>query len=128
MSWPQPRFAADPVTDRARRNLLQKLKRDTKNRQLAELASELLAGNITPRSVLESDLYGEALAPVTQHLAAWYSSLSEQEKAEHATQGEEALRQLADDQTSTPNPASRAHRAPATDEDEDFSDRNWIDG
>lgn len=128
MSQPRLQFATDPTTDQARRNLLQKLKHNKKNSQLAELAGELLAGKITPQSVLKSDLYGEALAPVTEELESWYSNLSDKEKDEQATRGEDALQKLAADSEPKPKPAIRAKRAPADDEYEDFSDRSWLDG
>ncbi|KAA9163638.1 hypothetical protein FPZ12_009035 [Amycolatopsis acidicola] len=107
----------------ARTRPLRKLKDNTGNPQLAELASELLAGNVTPRSVLESGLYGEALAPATDRLATWYSGLSESEKAEQSALAEDATRQLAAEQPPTPRP-----KRVLEEEYEDFSERDWLDG
>ncbi|WP_409180671.1 hypothetical protein F9C11_29825 [Amycolatopsis sp. VS8301801F10] len=58
------------------RTLLVKLVANTGDPVMAEFARELLAGNVTPRRVVESQLYASALEVPASGLTAWYSGLS----------------------------------------------------
>jgi hypothetical protein len=125
MTGDSPRFSDDPVQDRARLALLEKLAANTRNAGMAELARELLAGHVTPRQIVSSQLYANVLETGTNEFSAWYGSLSEDEKATEAAKGEQATRNLADP-TSTP-PAKR-NRSVSEENTEDFSERNWLRG
>lgn len=119
-----PVFSPDPVKDRARRALLTKLAANTRNPAAAELARELLAGNVTPRRILGSNLYSDLLDRTTSGLTDWYGNLSEADKEKLADAGQKALSRLAvEDEPVTPRRASRS----ASDE-EDFSEVDWLDG
>ncbi|MFI5608573.1 hypothetical protein [Amycolatopsis sp. NPDC051903] len=120
-----PRFSVDPLVDRGRRALLAKLAANTAKPGMAELARELLAGNISPREAVNSNVYSAVLNDTTSGFTRWYGALSETEKDASAESGREALLRLADeDQQAPPKRAS----ALAQDEDDDFSERDWLDG
>ncbi|MER6872080.1 hypothetical protein ABT279_18205 [Amycolatopsis sp. NPDC000673] len=128
MTEDRPRFSADPVQDRARHALLVKLAANTRNPVMAELARELLAGNVTPRRVVESQLYAGALEKPVDDFAAWYSGLSKSEKDAEAAKGENALRDLADEQVDESRKPRTSRRQFEDDEYiEDFSERDWLD-
>jgi hypothetical protein len=124
MSEEVPRFSPDPVKDRARRALLTKLSANTTNPAAAELARELLAGNVTPRRVLSSNLYADVLGGSTSGFAEWYGNLSESEKDSHVEAGRNALTRLASE--NKPVPPRRTSEDVA--DDEDFSEQDWLDG
>ena len=113
-----PRFSDDPTQHRARKELLTKLAANTRDPGVAELARELLAGNVTPSRIVSSQLYADVLEGKTEAFTAWYDGLSEDERDAAAARGEEAVRVLA-----TPPPAVEPSA-----EDEDFSDRTWLRG
>ncbi|VVJ15309.1 Uncharacterised protein [Amycolatopsis camponoti] len=117
-------FSPDPVKNRARHTLLTKLAANTTNPAAAELARELLAGNVTPRGVLSSTSYADLLAGSTSGFTEWYGNLSESEKDAQAEAGRNALSQLASDDKPAP---SRRRRQDSVD-DEDFSEVDWLDG
>lgn len=114
-------FSPDPVKNRARHVLLTKLAANTTNPAAAELARELLAGNITPRGVMSSPSYGDVLTGNSSGFTEWYGNLSESEKDAQAEAGRKALSQLASDD----KPAQPSQ--PPADE-EDFSEVDWLDG
>ncbi|WP_134731645.1 hypothetical protein [Amycolatopsis nivea] len=128
MTEDRPQFSADPVQDRARHALLVKLAANTRNPMMAELARELLAGNVTPRRIVESQLYAGALEKPADDFAAWYSGLSESEKDAEAAKGENALRDLADERADESR-KPRTSRCQVEDDEyvEDFSERDWLD-
>ncbi|PFG57185.1 hypothetical protein ATK36_0749 [Amycolatopsis sulphurea] len=133
MTGNQPQFSGDPVQDRARRAVLVKLAASADNPVMAELARELLAGNVTPRRAVESQLYAGVLEAPAGDLAAWYGSLSESEKDAEAAKGESALRALADEHAEEPSPApaqkpaASRHQVENDEYIEDFSERDWLD-
>ena len=114
----EPRFSDDLTQHKARKELLTKLTANTRDPGMAELARELLAGNITPRRIVASQLYADVLEGKAEAFTSWYSGLSEEEREAEAARGEEALRELA-----TPPPAVESSA-----EDEDLSDRTWLRG
>jgi hypothetical protein len=114
----EPRFSDDLVQHRARKELLTKLAANTRDPGMAELARELLAGNVTPRRIVASQLYADVLEGKAEAFTSWYGGLSDEEREAAAARGEEAQRELA-----TPPPTEDS---PA--EDEDFSDRTWLRG
>lgn len=116
-----PQFSPDPVKNRARHALLTKLAANTTNPAAAELARELLAGNVTPRGVLSSNLYADVLGGSTAGFAEWYGNLSESEKDAQAEEGRKALSQLPSDDKPAP-----PRRDPV--DEEDFSEVDWLDG
>ncbi|WP_424185069.1 hypothetical protein ACOBQX_24695 [Actinokineospora sp. G85] len=126
MSQQGPHFSDDPVRDSARRALLTKLAANTKNPGMAELARELLAGNITPREVIASPtLYADVLNTGAEQFTAWYDTLSEVDKEAAATRGEQAEHDLAQ----PPQPPKTPRRTrPTSDENpiEDFSEKSWM--
>ncbi|MEU8635152.1 hypothetical protein AB0C38_23480 [Amycolatopsis sp. NPDC048633] len=117
-------FSPDPVKNRARQVLLTKLAANTTNPAAAELARELLAGNVTPRGVLRSSLYADVLGGSTAGFAEWYGNLSESEKDAQAEAGRNALSQLASDEKPAPSHRGRQDSV----DDEDFSEVDWLDG
>ncbi|SEF36861.1 hypothetical protein SAMN05421837_111282 [Amycolatopsis pretoriensis] len=119
-----PEFSADPVRNRARHELLTKLAASTANPAAAEMARELLAGNVTPRGILSTNLYADVLAASTPGFAEWYGSLSEGEKDAQAEAGRNALTQLAAPEAKPAPP----RRSDAVDDEEDFSEVDWLDG
>lgn len=114
----EPRFSDDPTQHRARKELLAKLAKNTRDPGMAELARELLAGNVTPNRIVSSQLYADVLEGKTEAFTAWYGGLSDDEREAAAAQGEEAVRVLA-------TPPAAVESSP---EDEDFSDRTWLRG
>ncbi|MGK3201050.1 hypothetical protein [Amycolatopsis sp. MEPSY49] len=121
-----PEFSPDPVQNRARQALLTKLAASMANPAAAEMARELLAGNVSPRGILSTNLYADVLAANTRGFAVWYGNLSEAEKDAQAEAGRIALVRLA---SSEDEPAPRRRARPASaDEDEDFSEVDWLDG
>jgi hypothetical protein len=116
----EPRFSDDPVQHRARKELLVKLAANNRNPAVAELASELLTGKVTPRRIVESTLYSNVLEGATNDFTTWYSGLSDEEKDAAAARGEQTARDLAD----TPKPVQQRR----SEDDEDFSDRSWLRG
>ncbi|MFJ7212177.1 hypothetical protein [Amycolatopsis sp. NPDC098790] len=117
-----PEFSADPVKNRARQALLTKLAASTANPAVAEMARELLAGNVTPRGIMGANLYADVLAGGTARFTEWYGGLSEAEKDAQAEAGRNAMTQLA---SSEEEPPPRRVRP---DDDEDFSEVDWLDG
>jgi hypothetical protein len=118
-----PQFSDEPAQHQARKKLLTELAGNSRNPALAEMARELLAGNVTPRGLVESGLYGEALGESTTRLDTWYGELSEDQKDEAAAQGAEVIRQLAvDADTDAPKRPVR----PVEDDEIDFSERKWM--
>lgn len=126
MTQQGPRFSDDPIRDRARRALLVKLAANNRNQGMAELARELLAGNITPREVIASPtLYADVLSTGIQQFTDRYDSMSEAEKEAAAARGEQAEHDLAQ----PPQPPKAPRRTqPTSDEDhtEDFSEKSWM--
>lgn len=129
-----PQFSADPDKNRARRALLLKLAVNTRNHSAAELARELLAGNVNSRRVIESQLYADVFEGATRDFSSWYGGLSEAEKDAEAAKGEQAMKELADDEMPAGPTREQSSKRPTSrwrggDDDyvEDFSDRNWID-
>lgn len=114
----EPRFSDDLVQHRARKELLTKLAANTRDPGMAELARELLAGNVTPRRIVSSQLYADVLEGKAADFTSWYGGLSDEEREAAAARGEEAVRVLA-----TPPAAVEP-----SSEDEDFSDRTWLRG
>ncbi|SDH48561.1 hypothetical protein SAMN05192558_102110 [Actinokineospora alba] len=123
-----PRFSEDPVQNRARTELLNRLAANTRDPAAAELARELLAGNITPRGVIESGTYDEVLNRGTGKFVNWYSELSEKDKDEAVARGEQAARELAQDPEPSPTSRPVRRRGSSEDDGEDFSERSWIRG
>ena len=117
-------FSPDPVKNRARHALLTKLAANTTDPVAAELARELLTGNVTPRGVMRSSLYANVLGGSTAGFAEWYGNLSESEKDAQAEAGRNALSQLASADKPVP---PRRERRDSVDE-EDFSEVDWLDG
>jgi len=128
MTEPTPRFADDPERNRSRLALLRKLAAESRDPLTAELANELLRGNVTPREVLGSDRYGEVFAGATRDFSAWYDGLSEQEKDAAAERGRQAERDLAAEDTEPAQPPGRRRgRRPAPGDAEDNSDTvSWL--
>ena len=129
-----PRFSDDPAKNRARQELLAKLAANARNPAMAELARELLAGNVTPRRVMESHLYADVLEAPANDFAAWYSGLSETEKDAEAAKGEDTIRELSEAPREEPplvptrKPATSFRRAEDDEYIEDFSEQDWLDG
>jgi hypothetical protein len=129
MTGDVPSFSQDPVQDRARKELLVKLAANTRHPAMAELAQELLAGHVTPRQIVTSQLYADVLEGGTNDFSTWYGALSEEERDAEATNGQQATRQLADElPTEPPTGPGRRHRGENDDDVEDFSDRSWLRG
>ena len=120
-----PEFSPDPVKNRARHALLAKLAASTANPAAAEMARELLTGNVTPRGILGANLYADVLAGSAAGFTEWYGNLSEVEKDAQAEAGRNALAQLAS-MEDEPAPSRRAR--PDSADDEDFSEVDWLDG
>jgi hypothetical protein len=94
----EPFAELTPGLTRHRRQLLQKLAENTKSPELAEMARGLLAGQLTPRGIMTSGIYDEALGAGVQAFSSWYSTASEQAKEEATRTGQAQLEQLAEDE------------------------------
>jgi hypothetical protein len=122
VSQETPRFSTDPVKDRARHALLAKLATQATDPAAAEMARELLAGNVTPRRILGSNLYAEVLERNAASFAGWYEDLSESEKNAQAEAGNRAVSLLASEKERVVVPRD------SVEDEEDFSEQDWLNG
>jgi hypothetical protein len=136
----EPFAELSPGLTRHRRQLLQKLAGNTKNPELAEMAKGLLAGRLTPRGIMTSGVYDEALGSGVQAFSSWYSTASEQEKEEAARAGQAELEQLAQDERAglpddgpaaapvpePPAPAPPRRRRGGEDDDHNYDSLDWL--
>lgn len=118
--------AADPGKLKHRRQLLEKLASNTKNKAVAEMARDLLKGRTAPRQIMADGGYHEEFNKGTAKFASWYGKLSEEEREAVCRQERERLDELATE----PDPESAAPPAPRPQPDtadEDNSELNWLE-
>lgn len=84
----------DPVMRRYQKQMLEQLSKNTKNPVLAEMAQEMLAGNLTLRQAMATSAYAEALMTAGAATFAKHVAMSEEEKAAAMRDGLAALDQL----------------------------------
>lgn len=130
--------ADDPGHVRHRRQLLRELAANPKNRAIADLARDLLAGRTTPAEIMASGAYQEEFSTGASKFGDWYGSLSDEDRQRVAGQARAEFDRLADEPEppestdSTDSPAarrsdSRRRAAAAHDtDDEDFSGESWF--
>lgn len=73
------------------RRLLEHLSRDSADERLREMATGVLRGETTLAAAAGSATYGEAVRGPAAEFAAWYSSLTGSERAEHVAAVRAAL-------------------------------------
>lgn len=79
----------------SRRRTLETLASGKAGAEMAEMAKGVLAGHLSPRDVLLSGTYDEALASASSGFTAWYGELAEDDKEAVAERGRESLDSLA---------------------------------
>ncbi|GAA4889972.1 MULTISPECIES: hypothetical protein [Saccharopolyspora] len=120
----------EPVLDVARgdaalsqhlRNSLRLLRGKVDDPHFRSMVDDVLAGEKGLRDTLTSPQFAAALDPLVQRGAEEYSKLSEAEREELARTGEEQFEAMR-----RPDPPADGRARPAEEEDEDFSDEDWL--
>jgi hypothetical protein len=112
---------------RHHRQLLQRLAAGEPRSPLAEMARDLLAGRTTPRSVIASGIYDEALGQGGAAAARWYATASPDDREAALSSGQDTVARLAvEERAGVPdevpgNPAGTSIPGSPV-EDEDFSE------
>jgi hypothetical protein len=102
------------------KNSLEVLKDKVDDPEFGRMVDDITAGRRSLRDMVTSPVFARALDPLVEQGAETYRSLSEQEREELREQGEEQLERLRQEIENTPAPHG------PDDDDEDFSDHNWV--
>lgn len=103
------------------RNSLKLLKDKTDDPEFRRLVDDISSGRRSLREAASSDAFSRVLDPLVQRGAEEYRQLSEQERDELARIGEQQFEDLRKEEEQR-----RDRRNGPDDEDEDFSEQNWI--
>lgn len=115
----------DPGLTRHHRHLLQRLAAEDPRSPLSEMARDLLAGRTTPRTVMASGIYDEALGTGAASMAEWYTTASPEDREAALSLGQNTLAQLAEEERAgVPDTPPNLPTPQDDDEDEDFSQQD----
>ncbi|EIE98468.1 hypothetical protein [Saccharomonospora glauca] len=128
MAKPEP----EPMLDIARgdaalsrhlKNSLTLLRDKVPDPEFRALVDDILTGRRSLRDTFTSPAFARALDPLVDQAVQHYRGMSEEEREELARTGEQQFEQLRQDETKR---ATARRRRDADEDDEDFSDRNWL--